>query len=249
MAIIKTQGIVLKHTNLGEADRILTILTKHKGKIKAVAKNCRKPKSNLLACGEVFTLGEFVLYKGANLYQITSGETIETNYNIRKDLLRLSHGVYFAELVDAVSDEDINSELLFMLFARTLYHLAAGKIPVGILNIAFQLKIMDLSGYKPNLNRCVSCRKTADSYEAFSIDYGGVVCANCAKADIQVVKISKGTLDTIKFLLETKISGLNNIKMDNTIYNEINNIMRKFVGRHLDRSFKSMSFLDSIRDK
>ncbi len=120
MGVSKTEGIVLKYTNLGEADKILTILTRNKGKIKAIAKGCRKPKSSLTASSEIFVFSEFVFYKGANLYHVTQAETRETFYNIRNDLLRLSYAVYFAELADTVSDEEIPSERLFILLAKTL---------------------------------------------------------------------------------------------------------------------------------
>ncbi|MGE5677985.1 MAG: DNA repair protein RecO, partial [Pseudomonadota bacterium] len=88
MAISKTEGIVLRHTNLGEADRILTILTRNNGKVKAIAKGCRKPKSSLLSSSEVFVFSELVMYKGSNFYHISQAMPRQTFYNIRKDLLR-----------------------------------------------------------------------------------------------------------------------------------------------------------------
>ena len=78
MPISKTEGIVLRYTNLGEADKILTILTRNNGKIKAIAKGCRKPKSSLLSSSEVFVFSEFVLYKGTNFYHISQAVTRET---------------------------------------------------------------------------------------------------------------------------------------------------------------------------
>jgi DNA repair protein RecO (recombination protein O) len=129
MGVTKTQGIVLKYTNLGEADKILTILTRSKGKIKAVAKGSRKPKSSLLASSELFAFSEFVLYKGSNLYHISQAETRETFYNLRNDLLRLSYGVFFVEMADSVSEEELYNERLFLLLAKVLYYLAEGEIP------------------------------------------------------------------------------------------------------------------------
>ncbi|MDF2524689.1 MAG: repair protein RecO [Clostridiales bacterium] len=248
MAITKTQGIVLKYTNLGEADKILTILTRNKGKIKAVAKGCRKPKSSLLASSELFAFSEFVLYKGANLYQISQADTRETFYNLRNDLLKLSYAVFFVEMADAVSEEELSSERLFLLLAKTLYYLAEGEIPIGIINEAYQLKLMDISGYRPSLQRCVHCGKNEVKEYKFDIEMGGVICSECEKFGKNVIRISPGTLETIRILLNTEISRLNTLKIDNTIFNEIDRLVKRFVETHLDKHFKSLDFLNEIKN-
>lgn len=248
MAITKTEGIVLRYTNLGEADKILTILTRNKGKIKAVAKGCRKPKSNMLASTELFAFSEFVLYKGTNLYQVTQAETREIFYNLRNDLLKLSYAVFFVDMADAVSEEELPSERLFMLLAKTLYYLAAGEIPVGIINEAYQLKIMDISGYRPSLQTCVRCGKDEPQGYKFDIEMGGVICKECEKLGTGIIKISPGTLETIRLLLNTEISRLNTIKIDNTIFNEVDKLVKRFVETHLDKHFKSLDFLNEIKN-
>lgn len=253
MAVSKTEGIVLRHTNLGEADRILTILTRNNGKVKAIAKGCRKPKSSLLSSSEVFVFSEFVMYKGTNFYHISQAVTRQTFYNIRKDLLRLSYANYFAELAEAVADEDMTNERLFLLLAKALYYLSTGEVPMGLIHLAYQLKLMDISGYRPNLERCALCRETAGDYVRFSIGLGGVVCGNCfAEEETRrvgdVFKLSQGAVEAFKFLLNTEISRLNTMKIDNTIFNEIGKIARAFVQSHLDKRFRSLDFLDTVKD-
>jgi len=252
MAISKTQGIVLKHTNLGEADRILTILTRYNGKIKAIAKGCRKPRSSLLSSSEVFVFSEFVLYKGTHFYHVTQANTRETFYNIRNDLLKLSYATYFVELADSVSDEEIPSEKLFLLLAKALYYLSTGEIPVGILNLGYQLKLMDISGYRPNLVRCGICRQQKEDYARFDVEMGGVICRDCLESQVKdqynnSFRVSSGTVEAFKFLLNTEISRLNTRKIDNTIFNEMEKIIRAFIQNHLDKKFKSLEFLDIIK--
>ncbi len=252
MAIAKTQGIILKYSNLGEADKILTILTRNNGKIKAIAKGSRKPKSSLLSASEVFVFSEFVLYRGTNFYHITQATVRETFYNLRKDLLRLSYATYFVELADAVSEEGIPSERLFMLLAKTLYYLSTGEIPTGLLHLAYQLKLMEISGFRPNLSRCVSCRGDKDFYPKFDAELGGVICRDCSETSSlfnpNAFKISQGTVEAFKFLLNTEISRVNTKKIDNTIFNEVDKILRAFIRIHLDKRFRSLEFLDGIKD-
>lgn len=248
MAILKTQAIVLKYTNLGEADKILTLLTRNKGKIKAIAKGCRKPKSSLLSSCEVFTCSEFVLYKGSNFYHITQAETKETFYNIRNDLLRLSYASYFVELADTISDEDIPSERLFVLLAKVLYYLSTEEVPVGILYLAYMLKAMDISGYQPHFSKCVVCGRSYDNFNRFSIEQGGVVCGECFNMEKNAYKLSPGTFEIFKILLNTEISRLNTVKVDNTIFNEMDKIMKAFIQNHLEKQFKTLSFLEEVKN-
>jgi len=246
MAILKTQGLVLKYTDINEADRILTILTRDKGKIKAVSKGCRRPRSSLLPSSELFAFSDFILYKGTSFYHISSGEIRESFYDIRNDLLKLSYAVYFAELADTVTDEDIPSEKLFIILSKTLYYLSRNEIPIGILSCGYQLKLMDLSGFRPQIKKCVNCGRE-DNLQKFSIKLGGALCNLCFEHDKSAIKVSAGTLETIGYLLSTPISRLNTIKIDNTIFIEIDKITVDFVQNHLDKRFKSMDFINSIK--
>lgn len=248
MGISKTEGIVLKYTNLGEADKILTILTRNNGKIKAVAKGCRKPKSSLLASSELFAFSEFVLYKGSNLYHISQAETRETFYNLRNDLLKLSYAVFFVEMADAASEEELPNERLFLLLAKALYYLAEGEIPVGLINLGYQLKLMDISGYRPSIQRCVHCGETEVREYKFDVVLGGILCEQCEKIGKNVIKISPGSVEAIRTLLNSEISRLNTLKIDNTIFNEIDKLTKRFVEAHLDKHFKSLDFLNEIKN-
>ncbi|TAH60303.1 MAG: DNA repair protein RecO [Gottschalkiaceae bacterium] len=247
MPIIKTQGLVLKYTNVGEADRILTLLTRDKGKIKAYAKGCRRPKSSLTSSSEIFAFSDFILFKGTNFYHVSNGELRESFYDLRKDLIRLSYAVYFAELADTVTDEEMSCERILLILAKTLYYLSNKEIPIGILSCAYQLKLMDLSGFKPSLQRCVICGKEG-KFNKFSISLGGVLCNDCLKPDIIAEKINPDTLEYFEILLSTPISRLNNIKIDNTIFIEADRIIKDFVQLHLDKKFKSAKFINSIKN-
>jgi DNA repair protein RecO (recombination protein O) len=248
MGITKTQGIVLKYTNLGEADKILTIFTRDKGKLRAVAKGCRKPKSSLLAASEIFAFSEFVLYKGANLYHISQAETRETFYNLRNDLLKLSYAVFFVELADTALQEEVVSERLFLLLSKALYYLAQGEHPMGLIDLAYQLKLMDISGYRPNLHHCVNCGETESQSFRFDIEQGGLLCENCAKKGKNILPIRSGTIEAMRILLSTEISRLNTLKVDHTIFNEIDKLVKRFVQIHLDKQFKSLIFLEEIKN-
>lgn len=246
MTIIKTQGLVLKYTDINEADRILTLITRNKGKIKAISKGCRRPKSSLLSSSQLFAVSDYVLFKGTNFYHVSAAELRESFFNLRNDLLKLSYAVYFAELADTVTDENMACEKLFIVLSKTLYYLSQGNIPIGILACAYQLKLMDISGYRPMIGKCVNCGKE-ENLGRFSINLGGALCSDCYDYDKASVKISQKTLELIGQLLSTPISRLNTIKIENNIFIEIDKIISSFVQTHLDKKFKSMDFINNIK--
>lgn len=247
MAIFKTQGIVIKYTNINESDRILTILTRNKGKIQAIAKGCRKSKSRLLAVCEMFTVSELLLYRGKSFYHISQGELTQSFYKIRNDLVRLTYATHFAELAEAVSDEEIPSEKLFVLLAKCLYSLSEGEVRPGILNLAYELKLMDISGFRPSITRCASCGAVQETFHRFDVEEGGVLCDECNLFFAKSFNINPGTMEFLKLLYSTEISRLNTVKIDNTIFSQMDKVIKIFIESHLDKKFKALNFLDELR--
>ena len=109
MANIKMNGIILSENNLGDFDKMLTMLTPGFGKISCVAKGARRPKSALLAGTQTFCFGEYLMYKGTNTYHINSVEPIEIFYNIRTDLDKLKYAVHINKIVSDITHENQNS--------------------------------------------------------------------------------------------------------------------------------------------
>jgi len=246
MSITKVQGLVLNHINVSEADKILTLLTKESGKIKVYARGCRRPKSRLVSSCEVFSVSDFVLYMGTNLYYINSCDLRESFYELRKDLLRLSYAAYFTEIADTVTYENMDCKSIFLLLAKTLFYLSKQKVPMGILSCAYQIKLMSLSGYRPLLKRCAVCGKEG-KFTKFNIRLGGAICDNCA-ANADAVKINPSTLEFYTNLLFLPLSRLNTIKIDNNIYMEADRILSEFVQMHIGKQFKSMVFINTVKD-
>ncbi len=245
MSIIKTQGLVLKYSNFGEADRILTLLTRDKGKIRVIAKGCRRPKSRFVSNCEIFSCSDFVLYKGTNLYHINSSDLKEPFYELRKDLLKLSYAVFFAELADTVTYEEMYCKNIYSLLANTLFYLSKKEMPIGVLSCAYQVKLLDLSGFRPSVKKCVVCGIEND-FTKFNIGLGGVICKNCNETKGSI-SINPKTLDFFENLLSLPISRLNTIKIDNTIFIEADRIISEFVQMHMDKKFKSVGFINSIK--
>ena len=121
MANFKLNGIVIAENNMGDYDKMLTILTPNYGKISCVAKGARRPKSALLAGTQLFCFGEYLVYKGTNTYHMNSCETIEIFYNLRTDLDKLKYAMHINKIIQDVTEENDNCYRILQLFLNTLY--------------------------------------------------------------------------------------------------------------------------------
>ena len=144
MANIKMNGIILSEHNMGDFDKMLTMLTPGVGKISCVAKGARRPKSALLAGTQMFCFGEYLLYKGTSTYHISSVEPIEVFYNIRTDLDKLNCAVEITKIIRDVTEENENCYKILQLYLNTLYVLSeTDKNPELIISI-FKIKLLYL---------------------------------------------------------------------------------------------------------
>lgn len=246
--LFKVQGIVLKSINFNDSDKILTIFTKERGKIQAIAKGVRKPKSKNIASTQVFSLSEFILYKGKNLYNLNQSEIINSYYPLRDDLNKLSYASYIIELTSTgLIEEEVNIKI-FGLLIKTLDLILKQDQYEQIIR-AFELKFISYLGYRPHLIDCVNCHDEINSNFKFSILNSGVLCEKCKLADRFSKPINMETLNIMKFLLFSSFDEILKIDIDQNILKNIGNIMISFISKHLDKtSFKSLNFIYSINN-
>ena len=158
MSIVKMKGIIIAENNMGDFDKMLTMLTPGVGKISCVAKGARRPKSSLLAGTQFLCFGEYVMYKGGENYTINSCDTIEVFYKLRTDLDKLQYAVNITKIIQGVTNENENSYKILQLYLNTLYMLSeTDKDPNFIISI-FKIKLLCFLGFKPRIEECTNCR-------------------------------------------------------------------------------------------
>src|SRR5512136_681352 len=153
----QTEAIIIRKIKLGEADRILTLYTPDYGKIEAVAKGVRRPKSKLAGHLELLTYSQLRLARGRNLDTITGSQTIESFMPLKDDLRLSSYGLYAAELINQFTVAHAENSALFELFLEALNRLSRSQNPELTLRY-FELHLLELSGFRPQLQECVVCR-------------------------------------------------------------------------------------------
>ena len=136
MAGINTPAIVLRHADYGDYDRMVTLFTPEHGRIDAIARGCRRPKSPLVNAVEPFVSGEYQLYFRKDRYSIDQCQILESFYELRTDYDRLLHGVYWLKLLEAALMPEVAAPQLFMITLRALAHLNYSDLPPELLTMA-----------------------------------------------------------------------------------------------------------------
>ena len=181
MVQTENTALVLRHVDYRDNDRMVTLFSPSRGRIDAVIRNCRKPKSHNLNAGELFALGDYMLYESGGRTTVTSVHLIETFYALREDYERLTCGTYLLSLTEAVLEPEQERQELFMLLLHTLSRLAFSDQPWRPLLAGFLLHFAACEGFKPRLNHCVLCGTRTGEEGPFFFDpeEGGLCCAGC----------------------------------------------------------------------
>lgn len=181
MAAIKTNALVLRHANYRDSDRMVTLFSADRGRMDAIARGCRRVKSALVNCTEPFCAGEFLLYVNRDHYAISQCDIKDSFYELRLDYDRLVHGAYWLALLETVLMPGEGNPPLFHTALRALAHLNYSDLPPEMLTMAFEVHLMALLGFAPQLTRCVGCGAELGGEVRFDARRGGTVCPHCAQ--------------------------------------------------------------------
>ena len=208
MGALSTEGIVLRHADYRENDRMLTLLTP-RGRIDALSRGCKRPKSPLMPASEVFVLGNYELIASKNHILVAGCLLRDSFYDLRLDIERLSCAAYMANICEATVQPDENAQRPFLLLARALGYLSYhGYAPRAVLS-AFLLHYAVAMGYKPRLNHCVICGQAIEpgAGALFDIEQGGVVCPACAAEMRRGAALQSGELAWLREALTQGVRG------------------------------------------
>ena len=237
MATTKISGVVLKESNMGDFDKMLTILTPNFGKISCVAKGARRPRSALLAGSQIFCFGEYLMYKGTSTYHINSVEPIEVFYNIRTDLDKLKYAVHINKIVQEVTEENQNCFNIMQLLLNTLYVISETDKDLELVLSIFKLRLLSILGFRPNVNKCVNCGKEEELIY-FSLKDNGVKCNICGKQDKSAVTISQSTYNAIKYTLTAPPKKLYSFNIKEESLEEFKLLTKLYFNEKLEKEYK-----------
>lgn len=244
----QVEAVIIKKTKLGEADSILTLYTSRMGKIQGFAKSLRKPKSKMAGHLELLTHSQVSLARGRNLDTVTGSQTVNSFLPLKSDLELTSYALYVTELVSLFTADHIENQPLFQLLVDTLHQLCQ-ESDCHLMLRYFELHLLDLVGYRPQLVQCVACHSTLRPHtNYFSPRAGGALCPECRENQTLTYALSVDALKVLRWLQSNSYESLSRLKIKPALAREMEMVMRNYLRYLLEREVKSTAWLDTIRD-
>jgi DNA repair protein RecO (recombination protein O) len=243
----QTEAIIIKKTKLGEADTILTLYTPNLGKIQGFAKSLRKTKSKMAGHLELLTHSQISLVRGRNIDTIIGTQTIDSFLPLKSDLELSSCALYATELVNQFAADDVEDYPIFQLLLATLKRLSQGDNSELVLRY-FELQLLGLVGYRPQLEQCVACHqplKEANNF--FCPGAGGIVCAGCRPTQPFSYPLSLEAQKTLRLLQNSDYEGVSGMTLASELSHQLEVVIRNYIRYLLERDVKSAAWLDSLK--
>ncbi|HLA16430.1 MAG TPA: DNA repair protein RecO [Candidatus Limnocylindrales bacterium] len=243
-----TDAIVLSRFALGEADRVLTVITPELGKLRVIAKGVRKPTSRIGGTLEPFAELRLQLAHGRTFEVVTQAAVNHAWLRLRDSLESAATAWYLAELADRSLEERHAAEPLYLILRRAYELLDAGMAP-GRVARWYESRLLDELGMRPEVDRCVECDRTVEPTETFRWvpPLGGLVCERCPGPPASVAGLTLEALKLLKAYLRMDVEGIAALRLDPAVEREVETALRDFVRVSLERDARSLAFLDEVR--
>jgi DNA repair protein RecO (recombination protein O) len=246
MGAYQTKAIVLRTRNLGEADRIIVLLSEDHGKIEAVAKGARRQHSRFIGNTLPFNYLNVMLFTGRNLDQLSQADLLRPFAILREDLVKMAYASFWVDLLDGFIPEHEGAGEIFRFLLAAFLTLEQTGQP-DLLNLAFQVRLLHYLGYQPQLGQCLHCgREHPEEPLFFAPQSGGIVCCACASHFRDLNSVSQAEILFLAQLAVTDIRQLDRLPLTRNNRQTIQRILRAFIEYRLDRPLKSQLFLDRI---
>ena len=241
MECVKTRAIVARRANYAESNCILTLFAEDLGMVSASVYGVNSKKSRMKTIAQPLCFAEFVLIRTkGEIYRVDSAEIIETFYPISEDLKKLALANYFFEITGDVFSAEDGEPLKLLL--NTLYALSYKGVDINLAKAAFELKMMQYSGYEPNLEMCVKCGKK-DGISAFSVS-GGAVCLSCRTP--AMLTLPKDVAEAMKYILKSDTKRLFSFKIADSNMESLYRICENYILSKSDKRYKSLEYYKKL---
>ncbi|WP_335869330.1 DNA repair protein RecO [Bacillus sp. 2205SS5-2] len=241
----KCEGLVIRTSNYGESNKVVTVFSREFGKVAFMARGAKKPKSRLSAVSQPFTYGYFLFQKGSGLGTLQQGDIISSMKGIKGDLFKTSYVTYISELLDKGTDDARPNPFLFQLYLQILQYIDEGY-DAEILTHIFELKMLPVLGLHPTMNACAICGNSDGSF-GFSFKENGLICHRCKGNDPHHFPLSQSAVKILRIMYFFDLNRMGNISVKEETKNELTTLIRSYYDEASGLYLKSRKFLDQLQ--
>ena len=243
---LTVQGIVLRVTEYNDRDALLTLLTGNQGKLTVKARGLRRKNSPLVAPCQLLAYGEFTLFEYRGQHTINEAHSIELFTPLRRDLIKLSLGTYFAQAAEVLSQEDYPSPELQSLLLNCLYALSRLEISETQIKAVFELRAACLSGYTPDLFGCHICGSQTPN--RFDLSAGQLECLNCRSRESNGIRmpVNPSVLEAMRYICLCDPKKLFSFQIGKETLELLADLTEAYLTTQLERGFSTLDFYKSL---
>lgn len=241
-------GIIVKEKDLSDSDKVITLLTREKGVITAIAKRSKTLRNRLGGMIQLFAYGTFTLFSARNGYLLDGCEIKEAFLGLRSDLEALSLAQYFCELSLALRPEiEVSGELLRVLL-NSVFYLLNDKMNQTVVKSIFELRACSLCGYMPQLAFCDKCGSFEAQSMRFLIEKGKIFCFGCSRESDFGATVSPAMLAALRHIVYCPVEKLFGFSVSDETAEKLEKITDKYIAVHTEGSFKSLEFYKKLKN-
>ncbi|MCC6382197.1 MAG: DNA repair protein RecO [Dehalococcoidia bacterium] len=243
--VYRTEGLILRRRNLGEADSVFTVLTANGAKLDAVARGIRRARSRMRGHLEPLTRSQLLLARGRTLDVFTQAQTLHAYRGLREDLERSALAIYCAELADRFAVEQAEQPGLYPLLLAVFDTLEAGA-PAQVLRW-FELQILSLAGYDLQLDACALCSARLPPAETLlAASAGGLVCAGCRAAAGAGRLLGVPAIKVLRFARGASLADFASLRVGDDLGQQLEGALGDVLRYHLERDLLTSRYLAAV---
>lgn len=242
---LTTKGLIIKVMDIKENDRLITILTADFGLIRAFATSAKKSSNKNHNSTTLFCYCDFLLNKSGDIYKVKEANLISSFFKLSSDIVNLSLAQYFCELAGVMAPEDTNATEHLRLTLNSLNFLCEAEKDINLLKALFELRILTISGFMPDLTACSCCGKFEDDIMCFYYEDGSILCNEC-KEEGKFSYIDKTLLSALRHIVYADFSRLFSFTVPKEHAVKLSKITEEYLLFQTDRNYKTLNFFKSI---
>ena len=246
---IDAEGLVIREKCVGESDRLVTILTKPKGVLRAFVRRAGGGKGGKLSATRLFSYSRFTIFEGREKYIVDDAQPIEVFFELRKDIAGLALAQYFCELAGTLAPQDAEAGDFLRLVLNALYFLSRGTRPAPVLKAAVEMRMLSLAGYLPDLVCCAECGRYEDDTMYFLPRSGRLFCGECARpVEEPALPLGRGTVTALRHTVYADFEKLFSFSLPGGALRELCAASEAYVLETLGRGFKTLDFYHQMEE-
>lgn len=239
-------GLIIMEKSVSDTDKLVTILTRKNGIIRSFAKNAKNIKNKNFAAIQLLAYSNFNIYKGRDKYIINEAVLNDCFWNLRTDIKKVALAQYFCEVILNLVGENCESENILRLTLNVFHYLAKNSLDNDLIKSIFEMRILSMSGYMPDLTCCKTCKRYNGSKMYFDVFKGQLICNDCFENVQSGIELSKGVLAALRHIIYSEFNKMFSFELNKKNKKELSFITEKYLVRCIDRKISTLDFYKRI---